>query len=178
MATKSNRLKAASTVQACQSKADAMRDIKTIGDLQRDLGRIEADINDQIADLTKNAAPRIEQLRERLVELQAGVQTWCEANRVEICGKGKSANLVTGEVSWRQRPPSVSLPRAKDKVEALIQLLRAKGLTGFVRSKDEINKDAILADKDKVKDIKGIRVVTGVEDFVITPFEVDVGETA
>lgn len=172
------RIKSTSTVQACQSKADAMRDIKTIGDLQRDLGRIEADINDQIADLTKKAAPRIEQLRERLVELQAGVQTWCEANRVEICGKGKSANLVTGEVSWRQRPPSVSLPRAKDKVEALIQLLRAKGLTGFVRSKDEINKDAILADKDKVKDIKGIKVVTGVEDFVITPFEVDVGETA
>lgn len=172
------RIKSTSTVQACQSKADAMRDIKAIGDLQRELGRIEADINDQIADLTKKAAPRIEQLRERLVELQAGVQTWCEANRVEICGKGKSANLVTGEVSWRQRPPSVSLPRAKDKVEALIQLLRAKGLTGFVRSKDEINKDAILADKDKVKDIKGIRVVTGVEDFVITPFEVDVGETA
>lgn len=172
------RIKSTSTVQACQSKADAMRDIKTIGDLQRELGRIEADINDQIADLTKKAAPRIEQLRERLVELQAGVQTWCEANRVEICGKGKSANLVTGEVSWRQRPPSVSLPRAKDKVEALIQLLRAKGLTGFVRSKDEINKDAILADKDKVKDIKGIKVVTGVEDFVITPFEVEVGETA
>ena len=168
------RIKSTSTVQACQSKADAMRDIKTIGDLQRELGRIEADINDQIAELTKKAAPRIEQLRERLTELQAGVQTWCEANRVEICGKGKSANLVTGEVSWRQRPPSVSISKADE----VIGRLRGLGLLRFIRSKEEVNKEAILAEPAEVAGIKGIKVVTGVEDFVITPFEVDVGETA
>lgn len=168
------RIKSTSTVQACQSKADAMRDIKTIGDLQRELGRIEADINDQIADLTKKAAPRIEQLRERLVELQAGVQTWCEANRVEICGKGKSANLVTGEVSWRQRPPSVSISKADE----VIGRLRGLGLFRFIREKEEVNKEAILAEPAEVAGIKGIKVVTGVEDFVITPFEVEVGETA
>lgn len=168
------RIKSTSTVQACQSKADAMRDIKAIGDLQRELGRIEADINDQIADLTKKAAPRIEQLRERLTELQAGVQTWCEANRVEICGKGKSANLVTGEVSWRQRPPSVSISKADE----VIGRLRGLGLLRFIRSKEEVNKEAILAEPAEVAGIKGIKVVTGVEDFVITPFEVDVGETA
>lgn len=168
------RIKSTSTVQACQSKADAMRDIKTIGDLQRDLGRIEADINDQIADLTNKAAPRIEQLRERLVELQAGVQTWCEANRVEICGKGKSANLVTGEVSWRQRPPSVSISKADE----VIGRLRGLGLLRFIREKEEVNKEAILAEPAEVAGIKGIKVVTGVEDFVITPFEVEVGETA
>lgn len=168
------RIKSISTVQACQSKADAMRDIKTIGDLQRELGRIEADINDQIAELTKKAAPRIEQLRERLVELQAGVQTWCEANRVEICGKGKSANLVTGEVSWRQRPPSVSISKADE----VIGRLRGLGLFRFIREKEEVNKEAILAEPAEVAGIKGIKVVTGVEDFVITPFEVEVGETA
>ena len=168
------RIKSTSTVQACQSKADAMRDIKTIGDLQRELGRIEADINDQIAELTKKAAPRIEQLRERLTELQAGVQTWCEANRVEICGKGKSANLVTGEVSWRQRPPSVSISKADE----VIGRLRGLGLLRFIRSKEEVNKEAILAEPAEVAGIKGIKVVTGVEDFVITPFEVEVGETA
>lgn len=172
------RIKAAAGGTVPQSKADAMRDIKAIGDVQRELGRIEADINDQIAAITNKAAPKIEVLRERLTELQAGVQTWCEAHRDELCGKGKTANLVTGEVAWRVRPPSVTLPRAKEKLEALIQLLRAKKLTDFIRTKEEINKDAILADKDKVKDIKGIKVVSGIEDFVITPFEVDVGEPA
>lgn len=173
MATKT-RLKTVSTVQAPQSKADAMRDIKMIGDLQRELGRIEADINDKIAAITNTAAPRIEALRERLTELQAGVQTWCEAHRVEICGKGKTANLVTGEVAWRQRPPSVSITKADE----VIARLRGLGLVQFIREKEEVNKEAILAEPAEVAGIKGIKVVTGVEDFVITPFEVDVGETA
>jgi phage host-nuclease inhibitor protein Gam len=70
------RIKATSGGTVPQSKADAMRDIKIIGDLQRELARTEADINDQIAAITNKAAPKIDSARERLVELQAGVQTW------------------------------------------------------------------------------------------------------
>lgn len=168
------RIKTAASGNIPQSKADAMRDIKAIGDLQRELGRVEADVNDQIAAITNKVAPKVESMRERLAELQAGVQTWCEAHRVEICGKGKSANLVTGEVSWRQRPPSVSISKA----EEVIQRLRGLGLLRFIREKEEVNKEAILAEPAEVAGIKGIKVVTGVEDFVITPFEVGVGETA
>lgn len=164
------RIKAPSTVQAPQSKADVANDIKAIGDLQRQLGRIEATVNDQIAEITAKAAPQIDAMRERLQALQAGVQTWCEAHRVEICGKGKSANLVTGEVNWRQRPPRVSV----SKEEEVIQRLRGLGLLRFIREKEEINKEAILAEPAEVAGIKGIKVVTGVEDFVITPFEVEV----
>lgn len=168
------RIKSQSTVQVPQSKADVARDIKVIGDLQRELGRIEAAINDQIAAITAQAAPQIDAMKERLQGLQAGVQTWCEAHRVEICGKGKSANLVTGEVNWRQRPPRVSISKEDD----VIQRLRGLGLSRFVREKEEINKEAILAEPAEVAGIKGIKVVTGVEDFVITPFEVEVGETS
>ena len=157
-----------------QSKTDAMRDIKAIGDLQRELARIDADLNDQIAALTSKAAPRIDSLRERVVALTEGVHTWCEAHRVEICGKGKTANLVTGEVNWRQRPPSVSI----SKIDDVLQRLSGLGLTRFIREKEEINKDAILAEPAEVAGIKGIKVVTGVEEFVITPFEVEVGEAA
>jgi phage host-nuclease inhibitor protein Gam len=164
------RLKTPSTVLVPQSKADAARDIKAIGDLQRDLGRMEATINDQIASITAQAAPQIDAMRERLQALQSGVQTWCEAHRVEICGKGKSADLVTGEVSWRKRPPSVSITKA----EAVIERLRGLGLSRFIREKEEVNKEAILAEPTEVKGIKGIKVNTDVEDFVITPFEVEV----
>lgn len=169
------RLKAPSRpIAVPQSKTDCMRDIKAIGDLQRDLARISADVNDEIAALTNKAAPRIDSLRQRIEALQEGVQTWCEANRVEICGKGKTANLVTGEVNWRKRPASVGL----SKVEDVLKRLRAMGLTRFIREKEEVNKEAILAEPAAVAGIKGIKVVTDVEDFVITPFEVDVGEPA
>ena len=161
------RIKTTSGGTVPQSKADAMRDIKAIGDLQRELGRIEADINDQIANLTKQAAPKIESLRERLTELQAGVHTWCEAHRVELCGKGKTANLVTGEVSWRQRPPSVSIRGADTVLETLLRM----GLGRFVRVKNEPNKEAMLNEPDAVRGIAGISIVSGVEDFIVVPFE-------
>lgn len=161
-----------STAQAIavpQSKADVQRDIKLLGDAQRALTRIETEINDKLAELTKARAPMIEKLRLQITELQSGVQTWCEAHRLEICGKGKSANLITGEVNWRQRPPSVTVRNADSVINQLGEL----GLTEFVRVKHEVNKDAVLAAPDQVKQIRGIAVITGVEDFVITPFEID-----
>ncbi|MDR1660890.1 MAG: host-nuclease inhibitor Gam family protein [Azoarcus sp.] len=46
----------------------------------------------------------------------SGIQLWCEAHRAELTTTGgKTTNLVTGEVSWRQRPPSVSV-RQQEKV--------------------------------------------------------------
>lgn len=164
------RLKSTAHMPVPQSKSDTMRDIRAIGDLQRELARIEADVNDRIAAITQEAAPRIDRLREQLAHLQAGVQTWCEAHRAEICGQGKTANLVTGEVAWRQRPPSVSVTRAED----VIHRLRGLGLDRFIRIKEEVNKEAIRAEPSEVQGIKGLRVVTGVEDFIITPFEVEV----
>lgn len=161
-----------STAQAVgvpQSKPDAQRAIEHIGMAQRELTRIETVINDEIAKITQAHAARIEHLRSQVAGLQSGVQTWCEAHREEICGKGKSANLITGEVSWRQRPPSVRI----NGQDAVIDQLGALGLTQFVRVKHEVNKEAILATPDQVAGIKGIAVSTGVEDFVITPFEID-----
>lgn len=163
-----------STAQASavpQSKADVQRDIKTLGDAQRELTRIETEINDELAKLTKARTPRIEALRLHMTELQSGVQTWCEAHRLEICGKGKSANLISGEVSWRQRPPSVTVRKVDDVIDQLGLL----GLTEFVRVKHEINKEAILAAPERVSGVRGLTVNTGVEDFVITPFEIDLG---
>lgn len=84
-----------------------------------------------------------------MAELQSGIQTWCEAHRDELTGNGKVkfANLTTGEVQWRNRPPSVSI-RGADNV---IELLRRLGLERFIRVKEEINKDAILNEKEAVK---------------------------
>ena len=104
MATK---LKAKAQIYACSSREQAQKDISMIGMLQREHGRISGELNDRISALTEAEAPRLKELQDRIGMLQAGVQTWCEANREQICGKGKTANLITGEVNWRQRPPSV-----------------------------------------------------------------------
>lgn len=158
------------TVQAPQTQAEVQSDIRKIGDLQREHGRVGSDLNDKIAALTEAAAPQLEALSKQIIGLQKGVQAYCEAHREELCGaKGKTANLVTGEVQWRQRPPSVKVTG----VDAVIAWLKNMGMNSFIRAKEEINKEAMLNEQAKAKGVPGITIVTGVEDFVIVPFEVD-----
>ncbi len=169
---KTTRLKTKAQLAVPQNRGEAAADIRIIGDLQREILRISATMNDAIANITAEHQPTLEAVGVRLKCLQEGVQAYCEAHRSEMTndGKVKTANLITGEVQWRQRPPSVGVRGAESVIEALKRL----GLGKFVRIKEEINKDAILNEPDAVKGIAGITVVTGVEDFVITPFEQEV----
>ncbi|EOA1531578.1 host-nuclease inhibitor Gam family protein [Salmonella enterica subsp. enterica serovar Braenderup] len=171
MAKTKSRLKAAAASYTPQSKEQVSIDIKKIGDIQRELTRIEADANDQIAVIMNQNTPKIEALRAELDVLQKGVQTWCEANRSSITkGSSKTANLITGEVAWRTKPDSVSIKG----VELVLEALKKLKLDRFIRRKEEVNKDAILADKKAVENIKGISIVSGKEVFSITPFEQEI----
>ena len=165
------RLKTKTMAAVPQSKNDCAQAIRTLGDLQREFERERAAMNDAIAAVTQQHQPQLASLTERIQALQAGVQAWCEAHRTELCGEGdklgKTANLVTGEVAWRQRPPSVSIRG----VEAVLETLARMGFTRFIRSKNEPNKEAMLNEPDAVRGIAGINIVTGVEDFIVTPFE-------
>lgn len=169
MARTATRLKAKAQAYVAQTKDDAAADIRKIGDLQRELLRATAEMNDAIAAVAHNYQPRLDTLGEQIKTLQDGVQAWCEAHRDELtdAGRVKTANLVTGEVQWRQRPPSVSVRGA----ESVIETLKRLGLAKFVRTKEEVNKEAILNEPDEVRGVAGITIVTGVEDFAITPFE-------
>lgn len=143
--------------------------IKQVGDLQRELQRIATHQNDELAAITERYAPQIAELQERIKPLQKAIEVWCEANRAELTnnGKTKTGSFNTGEVQWRQRPPSVLIRKAEDVLERLRQL----GLSRFIRSKDEPNKEAMLAEPDIAATVTGITIKKGVEDFVITPFE-------
>ncbi|EFB4185008.1 host-nuclease inhibitor protein Gam, partial [Escherichia coli O74] len=103
-----------------------------IGDLQREAARLETEMNDAIAEITEKYASQIAPLKTSIETLSKGVQGWCEANRDELTngGKVKTANLVTGDVSWRQRPPSVSI-RGMD---AVMETLERLGLQRFIRT--------------------------------------------
>ena len=170
MATK---LKSKTLVSVPQSKNDCAANIRLIGDLQREFERHRAAMNDAISAITAQHQPEQAALTERIDSFQMGVQAWCEGHRVELCGEadklGKTANLVTGEVSWRQRPPSVSIRGADTVMETLLRM----GLGRFVRVKNEPNKEAMLNEPEALRGIAGITIVTGVEDFIVSPFEVE-----
>ncbi|EFX3331740.1 host-nuclease inhibitor Gam family protein [Escherichia coli] len=173
MAKPAKRIKSAAAAYVPQNRDAVITDIKRIGDLQREASRLETEMNDAIAEITEKFAARIAPLKTDIETLSKGVQGWCEANRDELTngGKVKTANLVTGDVSWRQRPPSVSIRG----VDAVMETLERLGLQRFIRTKQEINKEAILLEPKAVAGVAGITVKSGIEDFSIIPFEQDAG---
>jgi phage host-nuclease inhibitor protein Gam len=167
---KKTRVKApAMTVTPPQSRDEAAAQIRQIGDLNREVAKAEAAMNDAIAEITERHQPAIDALKERGANLSLGVQTWAEANRETLTegGRRKTANLITGNLVWRARPPSVRVTGA----EAVLDTLKRLGLGRFVRVREEVNKEAILNEPAAVAGVAGIAISSGVEDFVIEPFE-------
>ncbi len=151
-----------------QTREQVQNWIKQLGDTQRELGRTETLMNDEVAKITDDYTPQINRLKDRAKELLKGIQFWCEANRAELTdGKSKTVNLVTGKISWRARPPSVRLT----KIDSVLESLRTLGLQRFIRSKEEVNKDAMLAEPEIAQTVAGVSIKTGIEDFVVEPFE-------
>lgn len=167
-----NRIKTLA-IDAPATREEASQMIKEIGDLQRERTRMEADMNDDIAKIKEAAEKAARPTNERIGHLAAAVQAFCETMREDLTqgGKRKFADLGSGLVKWRTRPPSVSIRG----VDVVIETLKKLGLSRFVRTKEEINKEAILADQDAVDGIKGISI-SQKEDFVIEPFETKLEE--
>ncbi|RRD90090.1 host-nuclease inhibitor Gam family protein [Conchiformibius steedae] len=157
-----------------QSKQDIIDAIKQIGDISREVKRQEAEMNDGIAALQQQYAEATAPLNAQMEELQKTVQVWCEANRDALTDNGsvKSADLVTGTVKWRNNPPSVRVTGTA----AVLALLKANpDLERFVRVKEEVNKDAVLNERDKFDSgqVPGLKIVEGREYFVIEPHDQD-----
>lgn len=171
MMAKKNRLKA-DALDAPQTREQVQGLIKSLGDNQREMARVEAAMNDRIAIIADEHTPIVNELKDKIKQQLTAIQVWCEANRAEILadGKAKNINLLTGKVSWRTRPPSVHLT----KVAVVLESLHTLGLTRFIRTKDEINKDAMLAEPGVASAITGVSIRTGIEDFIVEPFEQEV----
>jgi phage host-nuclease inhibitor protein Gam len=164
------RIKIAAVAYTARTREDAEALLGDIGRAQREVARIEADMNDQLAAIKARAEQEAAPYNDQIEAKFAAVHAWAEANRDTLCQRGKTARLATGELSWRQRPPSVCITGADKVVEALQRL----GLTQFLRQKTEVNKEAVLDEPAAVAGVRGITVVTGVEDFVAKPYESEI----
>jgi phage host-nuclease inhibitor protein Gam len=156
-----------------QSRQQVIDAIAEIGRRQRERARIEADMNDAIAQVKERFEMDAEPHSKAIEALRDGVQIYCEAHRDELTqgGKVKTAAFASGEVRWRVTPPKVKITG----VEAVMDALRRMGLANFLREKVEISKEAILADPVAVAGVPGIKIEQ-TEEFVVEPFEAALDE--
>lgn len=172
--SKRKKLKAAAVEHPVPQSLDECAEfIARIGEAQRQRALIEVAMNEDLAARKKAYEEQAKPFGERIAELTKGVQTWCEANRARIThdGRVKFHRFATGEVKWRLRPPSIAVRG----VEAVIACLKRMGLNQFVRTKEEVNREAMLDDIDTAKTVPGV-AVSQKEDFVVEPFETQLEE--
>jgi phage host-nuclease inhibitor protein Gam len=152
-----------------QSREEAAASVRRVGEIRRDLARLEADMNDRIAAIKQSYEAAAGVLRVELDAEMTGLQTWSEANRAALTegGRVKTADLGTGTVGWRLRPPSVRIVSA----ERVIDMMKNLGLGRFVRTREEIDREALLREPDAVKGIAGLHIGSAGEHFVVEPAE-------
>lgn len=120
-----------------QSWDDVDRCLAEIGRIDRELGLIEAgqqESIDQIKAVSKRAA---EPLQAKKLGLELAMKDYAEANRAEFA-KTKSRELTFGTISFRLST-SVVIKRVADTLQALKDL----GLAHCIRTKEELDKDAM-----------------------------------
>nr|DAS45755.1 MAG TPA: host-nuclease inhibitor protein [Caudoviricetes sp.] len=159
-------------IEAAQDKAEVTAFIRKIGDLQREVKRLETEAGDKKAVIEEEYAAKAAPMCAEIMSLTERVAAYCKAHKDELTdnGKTKTVDFTTGLIKWRIRPPSVKVTG----VAAVLAWLSEKSaFAEFVRTKKEIDKDAILNQKERFSDgqVPGIKIVSGVEDFVIEPTE-------
>lgn len=151
-------------------EADAY--IRAISAAQRELALLEAVMNESIDRIKAKHAPEVDRHHASVNLALEGLFIFAEGNRHLLTdgGKRKSAKLASGQIGWRTTPPRVSLKDA----ESIMERIRTLGLAGkFIRTKQEINKDALLSDPETASSIAGISI-SQTEEFFVKPDDVDI----
>ncbi len=168
------KAKAKALLRVPQTREDAVYSVGRIGTLRREIAARKAAADEAVRIVGEKVEETLAPLAEELQQHEEGLQAYCEANRLSLTadGKVKYHDFGTGRVSWRLRPPKVGIRG----VEAAIEACKRLGLLQFVRTKEEINRDAMLADADTARQIARVSISSGGEDFVVEPVELETAQ--
>jgi phage host-nuclease inhibitor protein Gam len=111
--------------------------LRRIGEIERDLMLIEGDTNHAIDELKAKAKTDSKPLQDQKAGLELAIKEFCEANRGEFL-KVKTKQLVFGSVGFR-----LSTKVLIRKVGDTLQALKDLNLTACIRTKEEIDKEAL-----------------------------------
>ncbi len=157
-----------------QSLRDAANFIARIGELQRQVRTIELETNERIENIKAEAADRAEPLIRGIKELRDSVYFFAATHEDELTlqGKRRTIDVSAGTLGWRTTPPAVRITNTKEVLAALNSL----GLRQFIRTREEIDKQAMLKDPQTASQVPGVSISQR-EEFVIVPAETDIVET-
>lgn len=140
--------------------------VNRIGEQQREIKRIEVELNEKIEELKAKIAGDIQEHQGNIDELFDGLSIFSEANRQSLTdgGKKKTVTFSAGILQWHTTPPKVNI-RNTEKVLAELKQL---GLERFIRKIEEPDKEAMKKEPDIAESVNGVSI-TQDEEFIVKP---------
>lgn len=132
------RVVEAPSLHSWEDVNDALRQI---AEAQIALGEIQSDMQKQILGAQKVAEEQSKPLNDNVAKLEREIKSFVTDHRDEM-GKTKSKVLTFGEVGFRLST-SVSLPRAKEKLEEIIRRLKSRQMTDCIVVEEKVSKEAL-----------------------------------
>lgn len=132
------RVVEAPSLHSWEDVNDALRQI---AEAQIALGEIQGDMQKQILGAQKVAEEQSKPLNDNVAKLEREIKSFVTDHRDEM-GKTKSVVLTFGEVGFRLST-SVSLPRAKEKLEEIIRRLKSRQMTDCIVVEEKVSKEAL-----------------------------------
>ena len=132
------RVVEAPSLHSWEDVNDALRQI---AEAQIALGEIQSDMQKQILGAQKVAEEQSKPLNDNVAKLEREIKSFVTDHRAEM-GKTKSVVLTFGEVGFRLST-SVSLPRAKEKLEEIIRRLKSRQMTDCIVVEEKVSKEAL-----------------------------------
>jgi phage host-nuclease inhibitor protein Gam len=159
-----------SPVETIRTRAEADQLVGDIATLKAQEQQITGELNEKITALRREYDLQLMQIAVDLEARTATLQDWSDRNVAEF-GARKSIAFTHGEVGWRTGNPALK-PLTGWTWDRVLEKLREGGwFAKYLRVKQEVNKELILADRgelgESLKSI-GVRVVQA-ETFYIEP---------
>lgn len=132
------RVVEAPSLHSWEDVNDALRQI---AEAQIALGEIQSNMQKQILGAQKVAEEQSKPLNDNVAKLEREIKSFVTDHRDEM-GKTKSMVLTFGEVGFRLST-SVSLPRAKEKLEEIIRRLKSRQMTDCIVVEEKVSKEAL-----------------------------------
>lgn len=151
-----------------QDLQEAAATERRIGELLRAIRSHENDFEKQRAALDKKEDGVIHPLQLEAIALAKSIFTFAQRNRAELTDNNKRKSVVlpgkTGSIQWYTTPPGVTI----ENVDEVLKRIKALDLPQFIRTKEEINKEAMLENELVANTIEGV-TVSKQEKFAIKP---------
>jgi phage host-nuclease inhibitor protein Gam len=163
-----SRIKTASA--SIQTREEMEKLVGEICMLKTQEQSLTAEMNARLTEVRENFESGLSAIDEELKGKIALARDWAEANPSEF-GRGKSIAMTHGDVGWRIGNPALRLLTGWNW-EKVLTALTSLALKQYIRIKCEVNKEALIADREKLQDAGlrrfGVKIVQD-EPFFIEP---------